>query len=132
MRRTILLCAIATLGAAPSAALAQQPAPQPVQTQMQLTVEDVGGALATTLVGSKIRVRATLGAFVAGEQVAVRFYDGDKQLALRTQAIQPGPNGTVASSSPTARSAPAVSWRAPRTKPLPRSARWRRAAALST
>jgi hypothetical protein len=119
MRRTALLCSIVSLAAAPSTSLAQQPvapasprsqqppapapppadqpagaAPQPVQTQMTLSVERVRGKLATVLVGDKIRVRGTIGMFVPGEQVTVRFYSSDRKLRAKRTAIVPDPDGT--------------------------------------
>jgi hypothetical protein len=102
MRRLIVLCTIAGLAFAPAAALAQQPAvappavppATPVQTPLQLTLERVGGNLATVLVGDKIRVRGAVGTFVSGQKVRVRFFSSDKKMRAKTKTIQPGPNGT--------------------------------------
>jgi len=99
MRPSAVLFAIAGLVATPSAALAQQPAPAPVvpapvQTQMKLSVERVGGKLATALVGAQIRVRGTIATFVPGEKVIVRFYDQQSRLRVTTRPILGGPNGT--------------------------------------
>ena len=98
MRRPLLVSLLASLAVAPSSALAQQPvappAPAPVQTTLTLSVEHVGGRLATTLVGSSIRVRGTVAAFVADQQVKLRFsYDG-KRIRTKTATIRPGPNGS--------------------------------------
>jgi len=97
MRRIAVFFALATLLTAPAAALAQQPAPapapQPVQTALSLTIERVGGARSIAIVGSKVHVRGTLGAYVAGEQVTLRFYDDRKKLRSRRVAIVPGPDG---------------------------------------
>ena len=99
MRPSAAFFAIAGLVAAPSAALAQQPAPAPVvpapvQTQMKLEVERVGGKLATALVGSQIRVRGTIATFVPGEKVIVRFYDQESRLQVTSRSILSGPNGS--------------------------------------
>jgi hypothetical protein len=94
MRRTALLCSIAILAAVPAVAHAQQPVPVPVQTQMTLSIERAGGALATVLVGDRIRVRGTVGAFVPGEVVALGFYSSGEKLSAKRQQILPGPDGT--------------------------------------
>jgi hypothetical protein len=101
MRRTALLCSIATLAAIPPAALAQQPVPAPpvvtpapLQTTLALAVERVGGKRATVLVGDRIRVRGSVGTFVAGEFVTVRFYSSGRKLSAKRKEILPGPNGT--------------------------------------
>jgi peptidoglycan hydrolase-like protein with peptidoglycan-binding domain len=98
MRRTALIATLAAIVATPSAALAQQPAiappPAPVQSQMQVALDHVGGKLATVLVGTTVRVRGSVGTFVDGEQVTVRFYYSGTKWKVRQQAILPGPNGT--------------------------------------
>jgi len=97
MRQLIVVCAIAGLAAAPSAAIAQQPAappvPQPVTTTLQLTLERVGGKLATVLVGDRIRVRGSVGTFVAGQKVKVRFFSSDKKVAAKTKVVRPRRDG---------------------------------------
>jgi len=95
MRRTALLFSLATIAAAPSTALAQTPvAPvAPVQTTLALTLERVGGKRATAIVGDKIRVRGTVGAFVPGQRVSVRFFNNAKKMRAKTKTILPGPNG---------------------------------------
>ena len=97
MRQLIVVSTIAGLALAPSTASAQVPAPapppQPVQTQIKLTLERVGGKLATVLVGDRVRVRASVGAFVAGERVTVRFYSSDKKVLAKSKAIRPGRGG---------------------------------------
>lgn len=86
------------LAVSPAAALAQMPvgtpAPAPVQTQLQLSIERIGGAHATVLAGSRIRVRGTVGAFVPGESVTVRFSAGGAGSHVESQAILPGPDAT--------------------------------------
>lgn len=98
MRRIIVLCA--GLALSPSSALAQQPAPttpaQPVQTTLKLTLERVHGKHATALVEDKIRVRGSVGSFVAGETVRLRFFINDKKVLAKVKAIQPGRDGTGA------------------------------------
>ncbi|MDX6720339.1 MAG: hypothetical protein QOJ63_2593 [Solirubrobacteraceae bacterium] len=87
-----------TLAASPAVALAQAPPvaplPAPVQTQLRLDVERAGGALATALVGSSIRVRGTVDAYVAGESVTVSFYDGARKPRVEHETIMPAPDGT--------------------------------------
>jgi len=98
MRRIVVLCALATLASASPAAFAQQPAvapaPAPVQTTLSLTMERVGGSRATAVVGTKIAIRGRVGAYVPGEQVRLSFYSDKRRLSSRTQAIDPGPDGT--------------------------------------
>ncbi len=98
MRRLVIVTAIAASGLAPSAASAQQQAPpapvQPVQTQMQVTLDRVGGSRSTTLSGSRIRIRGTVGTYVVSERVTLRFYFDRKRVRTKTLAILPGPNGT--------------------------------------
>ncbi len=95
MRRTALLCSLATLATAPSTALAQTPvAPSaPVQTTLTLELKRVGGKRPTAIVGDKIRVRGTVAAFVSGQTVSVRFFGNGKKLRAKTKTILPGPNG---------------------------------------
>jgi hypothetical protein len=113
MRQLIVVCTIAGLALAPSVALAQQPAPvppaeaaaappaapppapaAPVQTQLNLTLERVGGKLATVLVGDRIRIRGSVGAFVFGQKVRVRFFSAGKKMGAKAKTILPGPGGT--------------------------------------
>jgi peptidoglycan hydrolase-like protein with peptidoglycan-binding domain len=94
VRRVIVLCSIATLAASPAVALDQAPLPAPVQTQLQLSVERAGGARATVLVGSSIRVRGAVGAYVAGESVTLRFYGDARRLRVEQAAIMPAPDGS--------------------------------------
>jgi len=97
VRRNVVLCALATLAIAPSAALAQQPAaapaPAPAQTTLSLAIERVGGKRSTAIVGSKIAVRGTLGTYVAGETVTLRFFDGKRKLSSRRVGIVAGTGG---------------------------------------
>jgi len=75
-------------------------APAPVQTQMTLSVEPAekrtraGGGLATVLVGDRVMVRGTVGAFVPGEVVIVRFYSSDEKQLAKRREILAGPDGT--------------------------------------
>lgn len=101
MRRLVVPLVLAALVAAPSTAAAQQPvapaAPAPaapVQSRLTLSVERIGGRLATVLVGSSIRVRGSVATFVAGQHVTVRYYSGPKKVRVKSQTILPGPNGT--------------------------------------
>lgn len=100
MCRLIATCtAIATTAMLPSTtAFAQQevvaPTAQPVQTQMQVALERVGGPRRTTLAGSKIRVSGTVGAYVVGERVTVRFYSDQKRLRAHSVALLPGPGSS--------------------------------------
>ncbi len=65
----------------------------PVPTTMALTVDRVGGARSTALVGSRLRLRGTAGAFAPGETVTVRFFVAGKKRAARRVALQPGASG---------------------------------------
>ena len=88
-----MLCVIALAGVPASAARAQSPA-APVQAQMALKVERVGGARSTVLHGARVRVRGTTSAFVPGETVTVRFFIGGKKRAARRVALQPQADGS--------------------------------------
>jgi peptidoglycan hydrolase-like protein with peptidoglycan-binding domain len=97
MRRTALHCSIAIVLAAPATALAQQqpvPAPAtPVQTALTLGLERIGSQ-ATVLVGDRIRVRGTVGTFVPGEAITVRFHSDGKKVLAKRRMLVPGPNGS--------------------------------------
>jgi hypothetical protein len=100
MRRAAVMVSLLTAGCVPAVAQAQTPvapvAPPvaaPVQTTMTLTVDRVGGARSTALVGSRLRVRGTTGAFAAGESVVVRFFVAGRKRAARRVALQPGAAG---------------------------------------
>lgn len=87
--------AAALIAAAPAAAQEQQPEPAaaaPVQTTLALKVERIGPT-ATVLVGSKIRVRGTTGAFADGETVTLRFYMNDRKVRVKRVALQPRAGG---------------------------------------
>lgn len=60
---------------------------------MALTVDRVGGARSTALVGSRLRVRGTAAAFAPGETVVVRFFIAGRKRAARRVALQPGAAG---------------------------------------
>ncbi len=98
MRQLTVVLTIAGLALAPAAAQAQQPAvtpaAPPAEAQLALTLERVGGKLATVLVGDRIRVRGAVGSFVAGEKVTLRFYSSDKKMLAKSKTLQPGPRGT--------------------------------------
>ena len=98
MNRTIGLLLVLAAALLPATALGQTPAPAPapapVQTQMAIALERVGGKRATVLKGSTVRVRGTIGAFVAGESVVVRAASSGRRVLARRVAIQPGPGGT--------------------------------------
>jgi peptidoglycan hydrolase-like protein with peptidoglycan-binding domain len=98
MRRLVILCTIAGSALTPAAAGAQQPpaapAAPPVQTELEITLERVGGKLATVLVGNRVRVRGTVGSFVAGQKVKLRFYSGDKKMLVKSKTIRAGGGGT--------------------------------------
>ncbi len=87
-------------GGLPAVAQAQTPtapgtpAPgAPVQTTMALTIDRVGGARSTALVGARLRVRGAAPAFVPGETVVVRFFVAGRKRASRRVALQPGARG---------------------------------------
>ncbi len=97
MRRALVISALLAAGCIPAAAQAQTaPAPAvaaPVPTTMTLTVDRVGGARSTALVGSRLRLRGAAGAFAPGETVTVRFFIAGKKRAARRVALQPGAAG---------------------------------------
>ncbi len=104
MRRTAALWSLLAAAAFPASALAQQPAvapvapvpapaPAQVQTGLQLKLERVGGTRSTVLKGSPIRVRGTVGAYVAGEAVIVRAFSNGRKVFSKRVTIQSGPGG---------------------------------------
>ena len=101
MRRTAALWTLLVAAALPPSALAQQPAvavppavPAPAQTQLLLKLERVGGTRSTVLKGSPIRVRGTLGTYVAGETVVVRAFSNGRKVFSKRVTIQSGAAGT--------------------------------------
>src|SRR5918997_1161482 len=97
MRRAAVMCSVLAAGCVPAVAQAQTPvapaALPPVAAAMTLTVDRAGGARATTLVGSRLRVRGTTAAFAPGESVVVRFFVAGRKRAARRVALQPGAAG---------------------------------------
>jgi peptidoglycan hydrolase-like protein with peptidoglycan-binding domain len=97
MRQLIAPCAVAGLLSVPSSAIAQQPvpppAPGPVVTALDLTLERVGGKEATVLVGDRIRIRGSVGTFVAGQRVKLRFYSSDRKVAVTSKTIRAARGG---------------------------------------
>jgi peptidoglycan hydrolase-like protein with peptidoglycan-binding domain len=100
MRRAAAL-AVLLLAALAPAARAQTPvAPPtppagdtaPVETQLSLKLERVGGPRATALAGSRLRVVGTTPVFVPGQTVIVRFYERGKKRGARRATLRPGPN----------------------------------------
>ena len=103
MRRAAALLVLLLAGLAPAAARAQTPvapaapgagAAAPVQAQMTLKVERIGGARATTLTGSRVAIRGTTTAFAAGQTVNVRFFERGRKSAAKRAQLHPGPAGT--------------------------------------
>jgi hypothetical protein len=94
MRRLIIVCTIAGSALLPTAARAQQAPVTPVETSLKITLERVGGKLATVLVGDRIRIRGTVGSFVFGQKVKLRFFSSDKKVLVKTKAIRAGGGGT--------------------------------------
>ncbi len=86
--------AVAHAQSPPAPPVAGQPAPAPVEAQLALKLERVGGLRATTLTGSRVVVRGTTTAFVAGEVVNVRFYERGRKRGAKRAALRPGPNGS--------------------------------------
>jgi hypothetical protein len=78
---------------APAPEPAPAPAPPPAPGTLALTLEKVGGRNAAVLAGSRFRVRGTVTPFVAGQQVVVRFYRGERKLASRKVAVNPVAGG---------------------------------------
>ncbi|MDP1849148.1 MAG: L,D-transpeptidase family protein [Solirubrobacteraceae bacterium] len=103
MRRPLVLLIFLLTALAPAAAHAQSPVtppatspPPPVEAQLTLKVERVGGARATALTGSSVLVRGTTTAFAAGQTVIVRFYERGRKRGARRVTLGPGPAGTGA------------------------------------
>ncbi|MFP5364477.1 MAG: L,D-transpeptidase [Thermoleophilia bacterium] len=102
MRRPVVTFAVLLTAALPAAAAsAEAPvapvAPPPADApRMTLSLERVGGARATVLSGSSVRVRGTSSAFAAGEMVTVRFYIAGRKRAARRVALQPAAGGAGA------------------------------------
>ena len=103
MRRPLSLLVVMLAAVAPAAARAQSPVapaapatavPAPVEAQLSLKVQRVGGARATTLTGSSVRVRGTTTAFAAGQTVIVRFYERGRKRGAKGATLRPGPAGT--------------------------------------
>jgi hypothetical protein len=97
MRRAAVMCSVLAAGCVPAVAQAQTPvapaAPPPVAATMTLTVDRAGGARATALVGSRLRVRGAIPAFAPGESVVVRFFVAGRKRAARRVVLQPGATG---------------------------------------
>ena len=103
MRRPLVLLTFLLAALAPPAAHAQTPVtppatspPAPVEAQLALKVERVGGARATTLTGSSVLVRGTTTAFAPGQTVIVRSYERGRKRGARRVTLGPGPAGTGA------------------------------------
>ena len=101
MRRAAALLVVLPAALVAPPAVAQSPvapatgAPTPAEATLTLSVERVGGARATTLTGSSVRVRGTTTAFVAGQTAVVRFYERGRKRAARRVALRAGPAGTA-------------------------------------
>lgn len=116
MRRAIATVPVLLAVAAPATARAQQPAAEPASpaaaapavAQLSLKLERIGGLRATTLTGSRIRIRGRTDAYVPGQLVTVRVYVGGRKLYVRRMTLRPGPGGGVF----------ALSYRPPRTGTL--------------
>jgi hypothetical protein len=99
MRRATVLAVVLLAALVPSAG-AQVPVappttpPAPVETQLTLKLERVGGPRATALAGARLRVVGRTGAFVPGQTVIVRFYERGKKRGARRATLRPGPDGT--------------------------------------
>jgi len=99
MRRAAALLVLVLAALAPAPARAQSPvapaAPAtPVAAQMALEVERIGGARATTLIGSRVLVRGTTTAFAPGQAVIVRFYERGRKSGAKRAQLHPGPAGS--------------------------------------
>src|SRR3954451_12285335 len=102
MRHVALTVCLLAAAFAPAAAHAQTPVvppaqpavAAPVETQLNLKVERVGGLRATTLAGSSVRVVGTTGAFVPNQVVVVRHYLAGRKAGAKRMTLRPGRNGT--------------------------------------
>ena len=102
MRHVALTVCLLAAAFAPAVAHAQTPVappaspavPAPVQTQLRLKVERVGGPRATALAGSSVRVVGTTAVFVPNQVVVVRHYLAGRKRGAKHVTLRPGPNGT--------------------------------------
>ena len=92
MRRAAVSLILVTVALSMQAS-AQAQAPVPVQTTMTLSLERVGGKQLTALVGDRISVRGTLGAFVPGESITVSFHRRGRKVRSVQAPLQPAPEG---------------------------------------
>jgi hypothetical protein len=67
-----------------------QPAPPPPLT---VTLERVGGARATVVLGQRIRVHGATDAFVPGEKITLRFVSSGREVHAEQITLQPGAQG---------------------------------------
>jgi peptidoglycan hydrolase-like protein with peptidoglycan-binding domain len=96
MRIAAVMCFLLAAAVVPAPAGAQAPAAPPVETQMALTIEPVGGAGATVLSGSSVHVRGATPAFAPNETVIVKFHIAGEKRLTREVALQPQADGTGA------------------------------------
>ena len=102
MRHAVLMVCLLAAALAPAAAHAQTPVvppaaaadTAPVESTLSLKVERVGGARATTLAGSSVRVVGTVPVFVPNQFVVVRHYLGGRKRGAKRMTLRPGSNGT--------------------------------------
>lgn len=72
---------------------APAPAPVPAAGRLGIALEKVNGASRAVLSGDRFRVRGTVTPFVAGQQVVVRVYRGEKKLSSRQVTVRPTSTG---------------------------------------
>jgi hypothetical protein len=78
---------------APTPAPAPLPPPAPVAGKLSVQPEKVGGSSSSVLAGNAWRVRGTLVPFVADQRVAVRFYRGNRKIAVKNVRVLPSRTG---------------------------------------
>jgi peptidoglycan hydrolase-like protein with peptidoglycan-binding domain len=96
MRVAAVMCFLLAAAVVPAPAGAQAPAAPPIETQLALTIEPVGGAGATVLSGSSVHVRGATPAFAPNETVIVKFHIAGEKRFTREVALQPQADGTGA------------------------------------
>jgi len=92
-----LLLAPIVVAACPAVATAQGPdadraAPAPATMTMKVT--GINGRHATTVSGTRLRIEGTVSRYVAGQEVVVGLYRGERRVSSRTVTLRPGEEGT--------------------------------------
>jgi hypothetical protein len=79
---------------APAPKPTPKPTPAAVSGTLKITPEEVHGARADVLAGSRWRVRGTVKPYVAGQKVTIRFYHGAHRLGSKTVHVSASSSGS--------------------------------------